>query len=335
MMSAMQTETTRLALLADGDTHSGTHLASALGLSRNAVWKRIHAMTWRGLDIRAVSGAGYRLDAPLELLSKAALLDALPADSLARNAELVILDEVDSTNDYLLRTPASMDTEARICLAEYQTGGRGRQGRTWHSPFGRNIYLSLSRGVALGPDAMSGIGLAAATAVLGALETCGLRDAGLKWPNDILHQGRKLAGLLIELHGEHHGNSRLVIGVGINVAMTADATRHIDQAWTDLRSILGHMPARNHLAGNMIHELTLMIDTFTRDGLAPFLDRWAAYDLTKDRTVRVDSSWRPLSGIARGIDGHGALLVETEEGVQHILSGDVHLRQDQLETLND
>ena len=193
----------------------------------------------------------------------------------------------------------------------------------------------MSRDIALGPDVMSGIGLAAATAVLGALETCGLRGAELKWPNDILYEGRKLAGLLIELHGEHHGRSLLVIGIGINISMTEDAAHHIDQPWIDLSSILGHMPARNRLAANIIHELTLMVDTFTRNGLAPFRERWAAYDLTKDRPVRVESPWRPLSGIARGIDDHGALLVETEDGIQHVLSGDVHLRQDQLETLND
>jgi len=332
----MQTETTLLGLLADGETHSGAQLAAVLGVSRNAVWKRLRSMADKGLYIHAMPGSGYRLDAPLELLSRDAILDALPTDSPARSADLVTLDEVDSTNDFLLRATKPKTHIDRICMAEYQTGGRGRQGRNWHSPFGRNIYLSLSRSLALGPDAMSGIGLAAAVSIVRALEeSCGLHDAGLKWPNDILHQDRKLAGLLIELHGENHGHSQLVIGIGINVAMANDADQHIDQPWTDLTSILGYMPERNPLAACIIHELAVMIDTFTKDGLTPFLDQWATYDLTRDRRVRIESPWRPLSGIARGIDAHGALLVETDSGIQHVLSGDVRLRQDQLESLND
>ncbi|MBI1196202.1 MAG: bifunctional biotin--[acetyl-CoA-carboxylase] ligase/biotin operon repressor BirA [Gammaproteobacteria bacterium] len=335
MMPPMQTESTLLNLLADGETHSGAQLARDLGVSRNAIWKRIRTMTDKGLGIRAVPGAGYRLDAPLELLSRSAILDALPAGSPARKADLVILDEVDSTNDFLLRSAGSEHRGDRICMAEYQTGGRGRQGRTWHSPFGRNIYLSISRAVELGPDAMSGIGLAAATAIVKTLEACGLDGAGLKWPNDILYRGRKLAGLLIEFHGEHHGRSRLVIGAGVNVAMDEDAGRHIDQPWTDLCTVLGGMPERNPLAARLIHELTLMVDTFTHDGLKPFLESWAGYDLTRDKTVRVESPWRTLSGIARGIDDRGALLVETGDGIQHVLSGDVRLRQEQPETMND
>jgi len=335
MMSPMQTETTLLGLLADGDTHSGAQIAGILGVSRNAVWKRLRGMAGKGLVIHAVPGAGYRLSAPLELLSRDAILNALPPESSARHADLVILDEVDSTNDFLLRSASSKDHGDRICMAEYQTGGRGRQGRHWHSPFGRNIYLSLSRGIALGPDAMSGIGLAAAVSIARALEACGLRNTGLKWPNDILHQGRKLAGLLIELRGENHGYSQLVIGVGINVAMTDDANEHIDQPWTDLSAILGYAPERNALAAHIIHELTDMIDSFMQDGLKPFMDQWASRDLTRDRRVHIESPWRALSGIARGIDAHGALLVETDSGLHRILSGDVHLRQERLESLND
>lgn len=335
MMPSMQTETTLLNLLSDGKTHSGAQLARDLGISRNAVWKRIRSMCEKGLGVRAVAGAGYRLDAPLELLSESAIIEGLPDGSPARNADLVILDAVDSTNDFLLRTGDAEHQGDRICLAEHQTGGRGRQGRTWHSPFGRNIYLSMSRAIDLGPDALSGIGLAAATAILAALEHRGLHGAGLKWPNDILYGDRKLAGLLIDLRGEHYGRSQLVIGVGINIAMDEDADRHIDQRWTDMRSALGYLPERNPLAASLIHELVLMLDTFTRDGLKPFLERWAAYDLTRDKPVRVESPWRTLSGIARGIDDHGALLVETGDGIQHVLSGDVRLRQEQLEPLND
>lgn len=335
MMPPMQTETTLLNLLADGETHSGAQLARTLGVSRNAVWKRIRNMSDKGLGVRAVPGAGYRLDAPLELLSKTAILDALPSGAPARDADLVILDEVDSTNDFLQRTADAEQRGHRICMAEYQTGGRGRHGRAWHSPFGRNIYLSVSRAIDLGPDAMSGIGLAAATAIVKALEACGLDGAGLKWPNDILYRGRKLAGLLIEFHGEHHGRSRLVVGVGVNVAMSEDADRHIDQPWTDLATALGRMPERNTLAAKLIHELTFMIDTFTHHGLKPFIGPWTAYDLIRDQAVRVESPWRTLTGIARGIDDRGALLIETEDGVQAILSGDVRLRHEHMETLND
>lgn len=314
-----------LSILADGQFHSGEVLGQALGISRAGVWKHLQTLKARGIEIDSVPGKGHRLTVPIELLSEAQIRASLSETARERLRGLELHQQIDSTNSELRRRAAAFPS-AFACIAEAQTAGRGRSNRTWLSPYARNLYLSLLWRFDAGPDALAGLSLAVGVAVLRALRRLGVADAGLKWPNDLLWQGAKFAGTLIEMSGEACGNCSVVIGIGINVRMPRALGAPIDQAWTDLATIIGTIPSRNRLAGTLLSELIEMLTGFGRMGLAPLLEEWRRYDILRDNPVTVTTPHGDLSGIARGIDTGGALLVEEGGIIKRYLSGDVSLR---------
>ncbi len=315
-----------LRILADGRFHSGEQLGRALGISRAGVWKRLRALKQQGLDIHSVRGRGHRLAAPIELLSADAIRAALPAAAQAAIAAIEIHHELDSTNSALLARARQLPS-GTACLAESQREGRGRQGRSWVSPCARNLYLSLLWRFTSGPEALAGLSLATGLAVLDALHDAGVREAGIKWPNDILWREAKLAGVLIELSGESGGSAAVVIGIGINVDMPrALAGERIDQPWTDLRAVLGEPPSRNRLAAAVLARLVAMLERFAREGFAPWLDSWRAHDLLAGRAVGVRSGDGVVTGIARGVDAVGALLVDQGGVLRRCHAGEVQVR---------
>lgn len=314
-----------LSILADGQFHSGEVLGQALGISRAGVWKHLQTLKARGIEIDSVPGKGHRLTVPIELLSEAQIRASLSETARERLRGLELHQQIDSTNSELRRRAAALPS-AFACIAEAQTAGRGRSNRTWLSPYARNLYLSLLWRFDAGPDALAGLSLAVGVAVLRALRRLGVADAGLKWPNDLLWQGSKFAGTLIEMSGEACGNCSVVIGIGINVRMPRALGAPIDQAWTDLATITGTIPSRNRLAGTLLSELIEMLAGFERKGLAPLLEEWRRYDILRDSPVTVTTPHGELSGIARGIDTGGALLVEEGGIIKRYLSGDVSLR---------
>ncbi|MDX9741337.1 MAG: bifunctional biotin--[acetyl-CoA-carboxylase] ligase/biotin operon repressor BirA [Gammaproteobacteria bacterium] len=315
-----------LRILSDGRFHSGEALGKALGVGRAAVWKRIRALRAAGLDLDSVPGRGYRLAEPLELLDPEIVAAALDASVRAGLGPLEVHHEVDSTNSELLRRAAVLPSGA-VCLAESQRAGRGRRGRVWHSPCARNLYLSLLWRFSRGPEALGGLALVVGLAVRAALEDAGVPGVAVKWPNDVLHQGAKLAGALIELSGEAGGASCVIIGVGINVSMPqALGSAAITQAWTDAERAAGAPVSRNRLAAAVLGRLSAALALFGEQGLEPFLDEWRAHDALAGRPVVVQGM-EIVHGIARGVDVDGALLMEDEAGVvSRWLSGDVSVR---------
>ncbi|RRQ22440.1 bifunctional biotin--[acetyl-CoA-carboxylase] ligase/biotin operon repressor BirA [Thiohalobacter thiocyanaticus] len=314
------------ALLADGRFHSGQRLAETLGVSRTAIWKQTRRLAELGLQVQSVRGRGYRLSQPLELLSSQAITEALEPQVADRLGPLHILAQIDSTNDFLAARLADPAAQGAVCLAEYQHRGRGRRGREWRSPFGRNLYLSLLWRFPCGPAAMQGLSLAVGTALIAALEQIGLQGAGLKWPNDILVDGSKLAGILIDMSGEAGGPTAAVIGVGINVAMPADAGSGIGQAWTDLRTQLDETVSRNRLAAGVLNHLVTAVREYEQTGLAGFQPAWQRHDLAHNRAVTVHLPQGEVAGQARGIDESGALIVEIEGRERRFSSGEISLR---------
>ncbi len=321
----MPTRTALLRLLCDGRFHSGAELGAALGIGRSAVWKHVRALAGRGIEIHAVRGRGYRLAVPLELLDGPRILAALPPVWRGRLAGLEILQETDSTNRVLLARGEAVPAPC-ACLAEYQSAGRGRRGRTWVSPYGRNIYLSLLWRFAEAPAALSALGLVAGVAVLRAVTALGLGDAGLKWPNDVLWGGAKLAGVLVELSGEMNGACRAVIGVGLNLAMPRAAAQGIDQPWVDLASAMGRPVSRNACSALLLARLLECLELFQDRGFAPFAGEWHRHDVLRDRPVALFQGGRCLHGTARGVDEQGALIVERDGKRCRYFSGDVSLR---------
>lgn len=316
-----------LRLLSDGRFHSGERLGSALGVGRAAVWKALRALRGAGFEIDAVPGRGYRLAEPLELLDAEAIRRVLSPDARERIRTVAVHHEIDSTNSELLRSASSLPSGS-VVLAESQRAGRGRLGRAWVSPCARNLYLSLLWRFARGPEALAGLPLVVGLAVLRALDELKVRDAGLKWPNDIVWRDAKLAGTLIELSGESGGETVAVIGIGINVTMPPRmAEGRIDQSWADASTACGEPVSRNALAARVLDCLATMLPVFECDGLAAFLDAWSARDALRGRPVRVRTAADgERHGIARGVDPSGALLVEEAGVVRRYLSGEVSVR---------
>lgn len=314
--------------LADGRFHSGEALARSLGISRAGVWKHLKGLReLLEMDVHAVSGRGYRLARPLELLEPEKILAALPPAARSRLDALEVHASIESTNACLLERSAAGAPSGQVCLAERQTAGRGRRGRQWVSPFGSNIYLSILWRYPLAPVELSGLSLAAGLAVVHALACQGIEGIGLKWPNDILWQGRKLAGLLLEVRGESEGPSQVVLGIGLNTRLSRRQAEAIDQPWVDLASIpRGEKISRNRLAAELVDRLLEALDEFERHGLSPLLEQWRRHDLYHGKAVRLHMGNRTVEGVHYGIDETGALLLANGGGVRAYHAGEVSLR---------
>lgn len=324
-----------LQLLADGDVHSGAVLARRLGVSRTAVWHYARELEALGLSLNAVRGSGYQLDSPIELLDAASIRTALSPGSAAALRGLDVTFVTDSTNQRLVARGSEADR--CVAIAEVQTAGRGRRGRRWVGELGHGLCLSLAWQFPGAMQSLAGLSLVAGIAVrqalgaLGSLTPGGIDRLRLKWPNDILIDGRKLGGVLVEVSGEMQGPCTAVVGVGINVRLSdaareAIAAEPAAQAATDVSSLYAVVPSRNRLAAAMIDGLVDVMQRFETSGLGGFIDEWMSLDAMAGQTVVVDTAAGPIGGIARGIDDSGALRVETLAGTRHFHGGEVRVR---------
>ncbi len=263
----------------------------------------------------------------LELLDTGQIRAGLSDAGRDRLARLEIHDQIDSTNTYLMREASAGAPSGAVCLAERQTAGRGRRGRAWISPFGVNLYLSILWRYPLAPAALGGASLAVGAALAEILRTAGVSDLALKWPNDILWQGRKLAGLLLEVAGESQGPSHLVVGVGLNLRMDPTQGNDIDQPWTTLDQALNGKPlSRNRLAARILDDLMAALEQYGSEGLAPFLDRWRQFDTLQGKPVRLLMGERIIEGRHAGIGPDGSLQLDTPDGRRSFQTGEVSLR---------
>ncbi len=315
-----------LAHMADGHFHSGESLGRQLGVSRSAIWKALRGFSELGLELDAVSGRGYRLRMPIQLLRAETILAQLPPETRSRLEALEVFDEIDSTNRYLIQHAHSGARQPRVCFAERQSEGRGRRGRQWCSPYGHNLYFSLHWFYEIAPEALAGISLALSVALAETLSGEGVAGLQLKWPNDLQWRGRKLAGILLEMAGETSGPCHLVVGVGLNLYLPPEQAREVDQPWVDLHQILGHYPQRNRLAARLTDSLVQVMGRYGEQGLQPYLKRWPQYDALRGRPIDLHLGERVLSGVARGVSDDGGLRVETSEGLRTFHSGEVSVR---------
>lgn len=309
-------------MLADGEVHSGETLGQALGVSRAAVSKSLRALPDLGLPLHQQAGRGYWLERPLALLDRAAIRAAL-GDAGARIAPLEVVDQITSTNDVLRRASSPRAPAFRALLAEFQTGGRGRQGKRWAAPYGGALLMSLAQTVTGGIGRVSGLSLVVGLAVRRALAELGVEDIGLKWPNDVFWRDRKLAGVLVELDGDIGGDCRWIAGIGLNWRFESDPA--VDQPWVDLDQICqGDPPDRSTLAGAVLRHLVLAIDHLQAEGLAGLDTEWRQADVLAGRQVLVESPGADaLAGRADGIDASGALRLVTAGGVRSVMAGTV------------
>jgi BirA family biotin operon repressor/biotin-[acetyl-CoA-carboxylase] ligase len=281
-----------------------------------------------GLELTAVSGKGYKLQQPLQLLEKAQISAYLSAQALELLRCLEIHDVIASTNSYLFELAAQGGESGQVCLAEFQSAGKGRRGRVWVSPYGHNIYLSILWRYQDGPAALAGLSLALGVAVIRALHSLGLSEAGLKWPNDIYWRQRKLAGILVEVSGENGGPCLAVVGLGVNFYLSPQQAAAIDQPWVDISSALGAgaYARRNECIALLLNELLPIIADFRAGSIQNYVAEWRSYDCMLGKTVDVFIGAYRQTGVVTGIDAAGLLLLQMPDGqVQSFASGEVSL----------
>ena len=266
------------------------------------------------------------------------MTDPLDADRIAegvlpalrsRLRRVTVRQTVDSTNTALAALPAA-EQHAHALLAEEQTAGRGRGARRWHSPAGGNIYLSLGWRFRSAPPDLGALPLAVAVAVTEALTAAGLEGAGIKWPNDILVDGRKLAGILVESQLAGASEASVIAGIGLNVRMPRVAGEAaIDRPWTDLESDLpaSRRPVkRNHLVSGLLDRLLATFERFEATGFKSFRPRYTNFDILKGRPITLEHASGEVSGTGRGVDESGRLLVDCKNGeVRAFHSGEVRV----------
>lgn len=317
-------------LLADGEVHSGESLGATLGVSRTAVWKQLKKLDALGLEVDSVKGSGYRLLRNLDILAPEVIRNLSKVISRG-DLELLSFSSIDSTNrwlgDHLKIAPLS---RLHACTAEFQTAGRGRRGRQWVSPFASNLYLSLGYSVNDGLLGLDGLSLAVGVELVNALEAFGITGARLKWPNDVLYKGKKLAGILIEVSGDLTGLSSLVVGLGVNHTMSTEGAQSIDQAWIDLSQVCQDLniplPKRDDLMVTLIDRIAGLLQQYPKQGFAEYRARWSQLDAYRGRPVTLLLGEKKIIGTGCGVDDGGAFLLQTESGTLTFHGGEVSLR---------
>lgn len=266
-----------LGMLASGEFYSGEQLAKRLRISRGGVWKLIRSLQAMGIDVASVPRRGYRLPRAVDLLDRNAMLAEIAPAIRERLAPLEVLLTVDSTNRYVAEHAVNPPGTTHVCVAEIQNAGRGRRGRSWLAPFGCAVCMSLSWQFGDAPPTFSALSLAVGVAAVRALRRLGVEGVGLKWPNDLMWQHRKLGGILIEMRGESAGPTQVVIGLGINVRMPAAARLLLAEQQaaliSDVHEIMRERtPARNALVAMLTEENVKMLQIFSERGFEPFAE---------------------------------------------------------------
>jgi len=260
----------------------------------------------------------------LELLDQRLILGQMGQQARSKLTKLLIETSLDSTNAALQRVPAQQQ-HGMVILAEHQSAGRGRRGRRWYSPAGGNLYLSLGWRFRQSLAELGCLPLVVALSTAQALTRSGLDGHRVKWPNDLLLDGQKLAGCLVEVQGDARGFCHAVVGVGINIRMPqSEGIAEIDQPWTDLST---HLPgcSRNSLAALLLEELIVQLSIFAEQGFAPFTRLWEQMDGLKGQLVDIAAGKHTLHGTVAGIDANGALLLNTGAEILSLHSGEVSI----------
>ena len=314
-----------LRLLADGRFHSGARIARELERSRAAVSDTLKGARDLGVEVFSVPGKGYRLAEPIEFLDAHAIVSRLgPA---AARIRLTLLDEVDSTSTRLASLAQAGAPSGTCVAAEWQRAGRGRRGRTWQAGLGASLTFSMLWRFDQGPGHLAGLPLAVAVAATRALERSGVPGVGVKWPNDLVHDWKKLGGILVETTGEMLGPTAAIVGIGLNYRLGEALARRIDQPATDVASCGGLLPSRNALLALMLAELVAAMERFALGGFAAFRDEWKARHAYADRSVTVtagDAHAREVRVV--GVAADGALLVAADGHTERLTSAEISLR---------
>jgi BirA family biotin operon repressor/biotin-[acetyl-CoA-carboxylase] ligase len=313
-----------LRLLEDGEFHSGEAIGRSLDITRGSVSNALADVDDLGLSLLKVHGRGYRLLTPVQWLSREAIQRHLGRK--ARRFALEVVDETGSTNSDLIESAARGAPSASVRVAEFQTRGRGRRGRDWHSGLGGALTFSLLWRFEQGAGFLSGLSLAVGVALARVLRRHGAAEVMLKWPNDLLWRHLKLAGILIELSGDVMGPTAAVIGIGLNLRLPETVKERIDQPVVDLAK-MGIETDRNQLFAEILAELDSVLEMFSAEGFAPFRDEWNDAHAYQDKMVRLKMPDKvEFEGRVEGAAEDGALTISTRSGPRKFYGGELSLR---------
>ncbi len=301
---------------------SGETLATELGISRTAVWKHVNQLRREGYRISSSPRRGYALDSVPDSLLAAKIAEHLQTRVLGR--EIVTCKEVQSTQDHAKTLALQGSPDGTIVVAETQSGGRGRFGRSWASPPG-GLYVSIILRPSITLAEVTRIPLVAAVALVRAIQRHTPTELRLKWPNDVLIQNRKAAGILAEMSAEVDRLDWMILGIGVNVAITSAALPpDIRQTSTSLATGSTRTVQRVQLLRDILYELEGALEMLQTEGFEPIRKQWKDQSDMLGKHVMVAGKRQPIKGKAVDIDGYGALILECAGGIrQRITSGDV------------
>lgn len=305
---------------------SGESICQALGVSRTAVWKHIQALRAAGYRIEAVPHAGYRLVSAPNRLYPSEITRGLKTSFIGHR--VYHYDQVESTNRTARELAASAIEDGTLVVAEEQTGGRGRLGRSWFSPHARGIWCSVILYPEVNPVNAPPLAMLAAVAVARALRRTAGVEAGIKWPNDLLVAGKKICGILTELSAEMERVNYLIIGIGINVNIASgEFPRELQEMATSIQMETGRRVSRVALLQNLLAELEYWYERWQKEGFAPVLACWKELSVTLQRPVRVITLKESWEGWAEDVDADGSLVIRLPNGeYKRVVSGEVSLR---------
>lgn len=319
-------KTALLSMLRNSDTYlSGQELCNYFGVSRTAIWKVINQLKDEGYVIEAVQNKGYRLIQSPDCLSSSEILSRLKTEYAGR--ETHYFSEIDSTNAKAKQLAADGAPHGTLVLADTQKEGKGRRGRNWSSPSGSGIWMSLIVRPEIIPSKASMLTLVMALSVSKALRELTGLTIQIKWPNDIVINGKKLCGILTEMSAEVDYIHSIVIGVGINVN-TTDFPEELMQTATSFYLETGKMMNRSEIITEILLAFEQYYDTFIKSGdLSLLREEYNNNLINKNREVKIIQGKEAFTGISKGIEDNGELIVQKEDGtVVNVLSGEVSVR---------
>jgi len=302
---------------------SGEQISRQLGVSRTAVWKHIRALKKRGYEFEAVPSRGYRLKSGPELFQPERFHAALATRAFGRR--LIYLERTGSTQTVAHERYAAGDGEGTVVLAEEQTAGKGRMGRSWHSPRGKGLWFTLLLEPRISVRAAPQLTYVLSVAVCRAIRRATGLAAAIKWPNDIWIDGKKVCGILLESAAEDDRLKYVAAGIGIDVNVDrSEWPAEIADRATSLRAAAGRPFERERLLADCLLELEFWYHHFWKEGFPGVRTVWESLCETIGRTVRLGTGTASIAGVAVGMDDEGALLVRRDDGtIDRVVSGDI------------
>lgn len=314
-----------LKLLQESDDFiSGQEISEKFGVSRTSIWKAIRQLEELGYVIEAVRNKGYRLTSEPDFLTEERIYQYLHTEWAGKT--VLVYDAIDSTNNEAKRQAESGAEHGLLVIGEQQTAGRGRRGRTWESQKGEGIFMTLLLKPDIEPGNASMLTLVMGLAVRDALETVGNLDVWIKWPNDIVCDGKKVCGILTEMSAQIDYINHIVIGVGINVHNPEFPEEMRDLATSVYRQTGEHI-CRAELVAESLARFEMYYARYMRtQNLRDLLEEYNSHLINRGRNVQVMDIRKNYTGIAQGINEMGELVVDTDDGIVQVSAGEVSVR---------